>query len=195
MRIGIYGGAFDPIHYGHLLLAQSCLQQGTLDKIIFVPTGVSPHRNGKTSYRASPEDRFAMVQLAVADCSEFEVSDIEIQKQETSYTVETLRCFRQQFPADELFLMMGGDMFLDLPNWYEPLEIRSLATPMVVRRVGAFFQESPLPHIAVSMPLIDLSSTMIRESVARNASIRFQVPPAVENFIKERKIYSAVDSG
>lgn len=204
IRYGIYGGAFDPIHLGHLLLAESCLRQAQLDRIIFVPTGISPHRAGKEGYHASAEDRFNMIESSIIGYDEFLVSRYEIDRQETSYTVETLRYFHQAFALvePEFFLLMGADMFNDLPNWYEIGEICKLAMPLVV-----FRPETPAPYFAalggmvsadrleeirrsvVIMPQIGLSSTHIREQIAADESIRFQVPRCVESYIISRKLY------
>jgi nicotinate-nucleotide adenylyltransferase len=204
VRYGIYGGAFDPIHFGHLLLAESCLRQATLDRVIFVPTGTSPHRAGKENYRASPEDRLNMIESAITGYDEFMVSRYEIDRQETSYTVETLQYFHRTFTLVEpqFFLLMGADMFNDLPNWYEASEICKLALPLVVMR-----PETPSPYFAalsgivsvdrleeirqsaVMMPQIGISSTQIRNRIVAEESIRFQVPRSVEAYIASRQLY------
>jgi nicotinate-nucleotide adenylyltransferase len=204
VRYGIYGGAFDPIHLGHLLLAESCLRQAKLDRVFFVPTGVSPHRSGKEQYRASTEDRLNMIESAIIGYEEFLVSRYEMERQETSYTVETLQYFHRSFALVEpqFFLLMGADMFNDLPNWYEAGEICKLALPLVATR-----PESPAPYFAalngiahadrldeirhsvVQMPQIGISSTQIRNRVAAGESIRFQVPRSVEAYIAAHQLY------
>ena len=204
VRYGIYGGAFDPLHLGHLLLAESCLRQAKLDRVLFVPTGTSPHRSGKETYRAPAEDRLNMVESAIIGYEEFLVSRYEVDRQETSYTVETLQHFHQSFALVEpqFFLLMGADMFNDLPNWYEASEICNLALPLVVVR-----PETPPPYFAalssitsadrldeirqaaVSMPQIGISSTQIRNRVAAGESIRFQVPRSVESYIASHQLY------
>jgi nicotinate-nucleotide adenylyltransferase len=204
MRYGIFGGAFDPIHLGHLLLAESCLCQAELDRIVFVPTGVSPHRSGKGTYHASGEDRFNMVELAVTGCEEFLVSRCEIDRQELSYTIETLRYFKRTFTLvePELFLLMGSDSFNDLPNWCNADEICRLAMPLV-----AYRSDSPLPYFEalnsflsqeylekirnniISMPQVEISSTSIRNRIADGKSVRFQVPKNVEAYIKSHHLY------
>jgi len=209
VRYGIYGGAFDPIHLGHLLLAESCLRQAKLDRVFFVPTGSSPHRSGKEVYRAPAEDRFNMIELALTGCEEFMVSRYEIDRQEISYTIETLHHFHQTFTLVEpqFFLLMGADMFNDLPNWHEAGEICKLALPLVVMR-----PETPSPYFAalsgmvaadrleemrqsaVIMPQIGISSTQIRNRIAAGESIRFQVPRSVEAYIASHQLYSAKES-
>ncbi|MDR1963088.1 MAG: nicotinate-nucleotide adenylyltransferase [Planctomycetaceae bacterium] len=204
MRYGIYGGAFDPIHFGHLLLAESCFRQADLDRVVFVPTGISPHRAGKGTYHASGEDRFNMIESAILGCEEFLVSRCEIDRSEPSYTIETLQYFKRTFTLvePEFFLLMGADMFNDLPNWHEVTEICRLAMPLVATRPA-----SPLPYFealrgfvsqerleairnaAIQMPQIGLSSTHIRNQIAENQSIRFQVPKNVEAYIRSHQLY------
>jgi len=204
LRYGIYGGAFDPIHFGHLLLAESCLRQAKLDRVFFVPTGSSPHRSGKENYRASAEDRFNMIESAITGYDEFLISRYEIDRQETSYTADTLQYFHRTFTLVEpqFFLLMGADMFNDLPNWHEAGEICKLALPLLVTR-----PETPSPYFvalsgivsadrleeirqaAVAMPQIGISSTQIRHRIAAGESIRFQVPRGVESYIAARQLY------
>jgi len=204
VRYGIYGGAFDPIHIGHLLLAESCLRQAKLERVFFVPTGISPHRSGKETYRTSAEDRLNMIESAMIGYEEFLVSRYEIDRQETSYTIETLQYFHRTFALIEpkFFLLMGADMFNDLPNWHEASEICKLALPLVVTR-----PETPSPYFAglsgivspdhleeirqsaVMMPQIGISSTQIRRNVAAEESIRFQVPRSVESYIASHQLY------
>ncbi|MDR2441426.1 MAG: nicotinate-nucleotide adenylyltransferase [Planctomycetaceae bacterium] len=206
MRYGIFGGAFDPIHWGHLLLAESCLRQADLDRIVFVPTGVSPHRSRKGNYHASGDDRFNMIELAILGCEEFLVSRCEIDRQDPSYTVETLRYFKKTFALvePELFLLMGSDMFNDLPNWHNVTEIFRLAVPLVTHR-----PDSPLPYFEalnnflpqeylekiqnkiIPMPQIELSSTYIRNKILNRESIRFLVPKNVEAYIKSHHLYDS----
>lgn len=207
MRYGIYGGAFDPIHWGHLLLAESCLRQAKLDRVVFVPTGVSPHRNGKNSYIASAEERFEMIESALAGYEEYLISRFETDRRETSFTVDTLRYFKHTFSLvePELFLLLGADMFNDLPNWHAVDEICRLATPLVVFRAGdnpPYFEGlsgvvSPdrieeIRQASVRMPQIELSSTEIRRAVAEGNSIRFQVPRTVETYISAHRLYRGV---
>ena len=204
VRYGIYGGAFDPIHLGHLLLAETCLRQAKLDRVFFVPTGSSPHRAGKEHYRASAEDRLNMIESAIVGCEEFLVSRFETDRKETSYTIETLQYFHRSFTLVEphFFLLMGADMFNDLPNWYEAGEICKLALPLVVMRpemqspyftalstVTSAERVEEIRHAAVTMPQIGISSTQIRHRVASGESVRFQVPRGVEAYIKTHKLY------
>jgi len=204
VRYGIYGGAFDPLHLGHLLLAEACLRQVKLDRVFFVPTGISPHRSGKENYRASALDRLNMIESAIVGYEEFLVSRYEVDRQETSYTAETLQYFHQSFTLVEpqFFLLMGADMFNDLPNWHEAGEICKLALPLVVMRpetpapyfaalssVAAADRVEEIRQSAVMMPQIGISSTQIRNRVAAGESIRFQVPRSVESYIAAHQLY------
>jgi nicotinate-nucleotide adenylyltransferase len=194
---------------GHLLLAESCLRQAKLDRVFFVPTGVSPHRAGKESYHASVEDRLNMIESIITGYEEFLVSRYEVDQQDTSYTVETLQYFHRTFTLVEpqFFLLMGADTFNDLPNWHEAGEICKLALPLVVTR-----PETPSPYFAglsgivpidrieeiqqaaVTMPEIGISSTRIRQQIAAGESIRFQVPQSVESYIASHQLYRSVSS-
>ncbi|MGL6196217.1 MAG: nicotinate-nucleotide adenylyltransferase [Thermoguttaceae bacterium] len=203
MKIGVFGGSFDPIHFGHLLLAETCLRECKLDRIIFVPTGIAPHKPNKVG--ASGEQRLEMIDLAISGVDEFSANRFEIDSQEINYTVNTLKHFHTAFLDPELFLILGADMFNDLPNWFKTNEICNLAIPIVAHRPGFslpyyealshYISQSRLEmfkHYLVHMPQIELSSSQIRKRVAEGRSIRFQVPRTVETYIHNHKIY--VDS-
>jgi len=200
MRLGLFGGSFDPVHYGHLLLAECCREQCRLDRVWFVPAASPPHKKG---HPLSPaEHRVAMLRLATAGHELFEVSTNEVDRGGLSYTVDTLRRFREAHPDDALFLLVGADMLLDLPNWRRPDEICRLALPVAVRRAGTgepnFSCLAPIASAEridqmrrsqVEMPEIGISSTELRGHVAASRSIRFQVPRAVEEYIRTHGLY------
>ncbi len=204
MRIGIYGGTFDPIHIGHLLLAESCREQIPLDKVFFVPAGIPPHKRG-TPVTAAP-DRLAMLQLAIFGEETFEVCRYEIDREAVSYTVDTVRWFRASWPDAELFLLIGADMWHDLPHWRETREICRLATPVAVCRPGSrepgpetlsFLPPEDRPQrgsFRVEMPAIGISASEIRTRVAAGKSIRFRVPRAVEAYISMHRLYQPTTS-
>ncbi|MDR2169757.1 MAG: nicotinate (nicotinamide) nucleotide adenylyltransferase [Planctomycetaceae bacterium] len=228
MRYGIYGGGFDPVHLGHLLVAESCLRGVGLDRVIFVPTGISPHKNAKNSYAATAIDRYNMLLLALDGYEEFEVSRFEIDRNTISYTIDTLRYFHNKLnnvakntnqnyrnnnshtnPAVnsnvnsnvssgvkigvdsvvEIFLIMGCDMFCDLPNWREVDEILKLAAPIVVLRNGSNLPETNINYITVNMPIIDLASSKIRNMIENNIPPRFQITKETLNYIKKNNLY------
>ncbi|MBN1591417.1 MAG: nicotinate-nucleotide adenylyltransferase [Pirellulales bacterium] len=200
MRLGLFGGSFDPVHYGHLLLAECCRAQCGLDRVWFLPAANPPHKKGQ---QLSPaEQRVAMLRLATAGHEPFEVNTHEIDRGGTSYTVDTLRHFHEMHGDDELFLLVGADMLADLPNWREADEICRLALPVAVRRPSsAKLNFDGLDSIAsaerinqirahqVEMPEIGTSSTELRSRVAAGRSIRFQTPRAVEEYIRMHGLY------
>ncbi|HOM15758.1 MAG TPA: nicotinate-nucleotide adenylyltransferase [Thermoguttaceae bacterium] len=199
-RLGIFGGSFDPVHYGHLLLAENAREQYRLDRVIFVPAGQPPHK--QVPPLASAEDRAAMLQLAIAGHEAFEISRYELDQTGVCYTVQTLRYFRTQYPEAELFLILGGDMLKDLPHWREADEVIRLARPLAARRPGwEDWDWTPFQAIAspeqieqirsglIQMPLAALSSTEIRRRVAAGRSIRYQTPRAVEQYILTHGLY------
>ena len=200
MKIGIFGGRFDPIHLGHLLLAESTLRECELDRIVFVPTGISPHKMNDNS--ASGEDRIEMTNIAISGYEEYSASRFEIDSKEISYTVNTLKHFKETTLDSELYLILGADMFNNLPQWHQTAEICRLATPIVACRAGfsAPYFESLSPFVpfkrletfhqyVVQMPQIELSSSHIRNRIVEGKSIRFQVPRQVESYIYTHKLY------
>jgi nicotinate-nucleotide adenylyltransferase len=200
MRLGVFGGSFDPVHYGHLLLAETCREQCGLDEVWFVPADVPPHKRGR---ELSPgAARVEMLQLAIGGHDQFCVCDLELKRGGVSYTVETLAEIHGRQPEATLFLLMGADTLEDLPNWIQPDRICQLAIPLAVRRVGSPEPSfDPLASIVDSarlaeiqrhqaeMPVIGLSSSEIRQRVSRGSSIRFQTPRAVEKYIETKGLY------
>lgn len=201
MRLGIFGGSFDPVHFGHLLLAESCLEQLRLDRVLFVPAGAPPHKQGHELTPAG--QRLEMLALAIAGHPAFEVSPLEIDRGGVTYTVDTLEALRAERPADELFLLLGGDMFADLSNWRRPKRVVELALPAVVNRPGAppldfgLLAGLATPErrqaaeaAQVQMPLVGFSSSEIRLRVSEGRSIRFRTPRAVEKYIEVQGLYA-----
>lgn len=187
MRLGIFGGSFDPIHNGHLRLAECCAEQADLEAVWFVPAAVQPHKpQGPV---ASDVDRVAMLRLALADRAALGLSLIEIDRGGVSYTVETLRELRQAHPDAELFFLMGADTLADLPHWREPAEVLRLMTPLVVQRPGEPPIDSPISHTRVEMPPMDVSSSDLRERLGRGECVAGLVPPAVEAYLSRTKLY------
>ncbi len=190
MRIGIYGGSFDPIHFGHLLLAESAREQLQLDTVVFMPAGIAPHKQqDKTT---SPAARLDMLKLAIGGQSAFEVSDLEIKRGGISYTVDTLTELRAQYADAELILLVGADTLVDMPNWKDPERIVSLANIGVVERTGSQVEMHSLPGaeiLRVTMPRIDLSSRQMRTKVEHRKSIRYCTPRAVEKYIEAAGLY------
>ena len=198
MRLGIYGGVFNPPHHGHLLAAQEAHNQLGLDVVVWVPTGDPPHR----VIEADPgqEARFEMVELATSADERFRVSRIELDREGPSYTVDTLRELREREPEDELFLIVGGDQALALPSWREPEAVLGLATLAVFER-GSSNRNAIGIKVArlrgadrvrfLEMPRIDISSTLVRRRAAAGKPIRYLVPDKVANFIGAQSLYGA----
>ena len=200
MRIGIFGGSFDPVHFGHLLLAEWAREQAELDEVWLMPAYLAPHKT--SGPRTSSEHRVAMLELATADNPTLHVCRLELEREGVSYTVDTLQSIRKERPADELFLLMGADSLADLPNWRAPSEICSLATPLVARRFGSDqldfsilseFATPAVQQLAESMqllmPVVDFSSTELRSRVQTEASLRYQTPAAVIDYITTHGLY------
>jgi nicotinate-nucleotide adenylyltransferase len=200
MRLGIFGGTFDPVHYGHLLLAECCREQCGLEEVWFLPTAVPPHKQDR---QLSPaENRVEMLELAIAGHPAFSVCRYEIDRGGVNYTFETLEHFHSEDPSREFFFLLGADMFLDLPNWRQPARIVELALPVVVRRpatgelnfdrLATLTTPQRLEEIRrhqVKMPEIGLSSTDIRRCIANGLSICYQTPRAVEKYIETKGLY------
>lgn len=198
MKLGIFGGTFDPIHHGHLILADHCRDACELDEVWFVPAASPPHKDDS---KITPAQlRADMVELAVAGCPELAVSRIELDRTGPSYTVDTLQQLADEDVDRELFLIIGADSLADLPTWREPERIASLATIIVVNRgraalpdEAALIQklgEAVAGRIqAVTIPPIDISSTRIRERVRQSRTVRFLTPRAVETLINEHRLY------
>lgn len=198
-RVGVFGGTFDPIHLGHLILAESCLESCDLDEVWFLPAARPPHKLG--SDITDGDLRRQMLELATAGEPAFQVKTFELDREGTSYTVETLEELTSTHPGIEFFFLIGADSLIDLPSWREPLRILELANVVAVNRGDQ--PEPDLERITeqlgdvarrriqlVHMPAVDLSAQEIRERVSAARRIRFLVPRAVEAFILDKGLYS-----
>ncbi|MDO4575987.1 MAG: nicotinate-nucleotide adenylyltransferase [Planctomycetia bacterium] len=199
-RIGIYGGTFDPIHYGHLLLAESARQQMDLDEVIFVPAGIPPHK--RDWVLAPDKDRVHMLELAIRGNPHFRVERFEIDSPKVSYTVHTVEYLKEQNPDAQFFLLLGEDMLRNFPNWFQPERICELAPPLVIGRAGREIQDldflwtvaSPerieeIRRSRVHMIQVAFSSSEIRQCIAEGRSIRYQTPRDVIDYIYRKKLY------
>ncbi|MCS7234303.1 MAG: nicotinate-nucleotide adenylyltransferase [Synergistetes bacterium] len=195
-RVGIMGGTFDPIHYGHLIAAEEVRQIFSLDKVIFVPAKIPPHKIGKNL--SAPEDRYMMVLLATLDNPYFEASRIEIDREGVSYSIYTVREMKEMLGSNtELFFITGIDIILDLQNWKEPEELLKICRFIAVTRTGYNLDlvKERLPQEfldkidIVKIPSPPISSTDIRKRVRRGESIKYIVPPLVEDYIRKRGLY------
>jgi nicotinate-nucleotide adenylyltransferase len=196
LRIGVFGGAFNPPHLGHLVCAQEVLLQLGLERVLFVPVGQAPHREIPDD--PGREVRLEMVELAIAGDERFAVSRVEVDREGPSYTSDTLELFRAESPDDELFLILGGDQAAALPTWHEPEKVLERATVAAVERVGwsrsaigiklaRLRGADRVRHI--DMPVIQISATGIRRRVREGRPIRYLVPAEVEEYIRVRGLY------
>ncbi|MBR9804194.1 MAG: nicotinate-nucleotide adenylyltransferase [Rubinisphaera brasiliensis] len=198
MKIGILGGTFDPVHLAHLLLAETCREECGLDQVRLLPASNPPHKQGETISPA--KQRIAMLEFAVAGFPEFVVDRREIKRDGLSYTWQTLTEFREEFPEDELFFLMGSDSLRDLMTWKQPETIAELATLVAVNRgpisaeqMNAYLE--PLPEVIrkairfVQMPAVDISASEIRDRARAGRSLRFLTPRPIERYIVEQGLY------
>ena len=186
MRIGIFGGTFNPIHLGHLLLAETAREALALDRVLFIPSRQPPHKRVR-GLLPGPV-RLALIELAIRDHPAFVASDIELQRPGPSYSVETVRLLRRRLPAAKLFLLIGEDMLA--VRWLAWDELKRLCTIVSARRPGA---PRPAPTRGITwlaMPQVDIASTDIRRRLASGRSIRYLVPPPVERYLLRHQLYA-----
>lgn len=194
MRIGLYGGTFDPIHLAHLVLAEQCREQLRLDGVWFIPAGEPPHK--PPSGRTPGRQRLEMVKLAISGHAQFRALDLEITRTGPSFTVETLAELHRQQPDAEFWWMIGADALRDFPTWREPERIVTLARLAAVNRGGTTLPEEITTRQRfydriddVTMPALTLSASDLRQRVAKGHSVRFLVPRAVEIYIERHGLY------
>lgn len=199
-KVGIFGGTFDPIHIGHLILAEQARETLALDQVLFLPTSISPHKQSGAT--ASEKDRLEMVHIAIAGNPTFAVSDLELHRGGISYTVETLESLNVQQPSDEWFLLIGADNLPDLPRWYRPERIVELAHLVVACRPGhPEVDFGPIErlndseaartkrHVRLPIPLIGVSATEIRARRRKGKTVRYLVPSAVLAYMDSKDLY------
>ncbi len=205
MRIGIFGGSFDPVHLGHLWIAEAAKETLALSELRWIPAAQSPLKAGGPT--ASGSQRMTMLQLALAGMENTVVDDRELKRGAVSYTVDTLSELQRELPKAELVLIIGSDSLATMQQWHQPEKLLEMTTLAVVRRGG-----EPEPDFSVlrglvdteridwfrrcviPMPLIEISSSELRERIAQGRSIRFRTPRAVEAFIRAEELYRPASS-
>jgi len=206
-RIGVFGGTFDPIHLGHLILAEQCREQGCLDEVWFVPANVPPHKRGQHLTRF--DQRVEMVELAIAGNAAFRVEPIEGERDGPNFTADTLQELRRRHPGVEFFLLIGSDSLNDLPGWREPRRVVENAGLLVMLRAN--YAPRPIEELradlglpesvplrvewVASPPVIDIASRDLRRRIHEGRSIRYLVPRAVEVYIREKHLYTDRPAG
>lgn len=205
-RIGIYGGTFNPVHMGHLIIAEQCREQARLDEVWFVPAARPPHKSD--SELAAFTYRAEMLGLAIAGHPAFRVDPLELDRPGPSYTVDTLEALQKRHPADEFYLLIGSDCLPDLPQWREPAQIFQLAGLLIVARPAWPIWPADQIRTAIGLPpqvelrqqvvhgpLIEISSRELRRKVAERRTIRYLVPRAVECYLETHRLYQASTGG
>ncbi|MFL6541382.1 MAG: nicotinate-nucleotide adenylyltransferase [Chthoniobacterales bacterium] len=182
-KIGIYGGTFDPIHHAHLILAREALEKLQLDRLVFVPAAISPHKLNVAPAEATA--RLEMIKAAIEGEPYFAIDELELQRPAPSYSIDTIEESRRRSPDDEFFLLIGSDNVPKLDTWHRSAELRQLVRFVVLHR-GIRPVRCDFPVIARQ---IDISATEIRNRVATGRSIRYLVPRAVEEIIRRRALY------
>jgi nicotinate-nucleotide adenylyltransferase len=198
MKIGIMGGTFDPIHTGHLIIGEYARTTLDLDKIIFIPVGLPPHKdNSKVS---TSRRRLEMTKLAINSNPYFYLSSIEVDRKEITYTIDTIKELKKIYKEDELYFIIGGDSLFEIEKWKDFAQLIRLCKFVVLERPGRTKEEIEQKKIELKLsykiqlekiysPLIDISSTEIRERVKNNLSIKYLVPESVETYIMYHKLY------
>ena len=192
-KVLFFGGSFNPVHTGHLLLAQICAEYLNIKRVVFIPTGKPPHKE----LEIDPIHRLKMLKLAIEDDTDFEISTYEISKEQMSYTYETIGYLEKEFNC-LVYFFVGGDSLEDIHKWKEPQKILSQCFLVYGKRHGfghnmkAHLEKHQLPLekiIEVPTPIIEISSTEIRRRVKSGKSIKYYVPKKVETYIQQKKLY------
>ena len=197
MKVGIFGGTFDPVHQGHMVIAEQVMGELALSRVLFVPSGIPPHKEA-SSVRASAEDRFDMVEAAVAKNKRFAVDRVEVDTGRPMHSVETVQILKQRAPADEWYFISGADEVSNLLAWKDPDRLLEEVVMVAATRPG--FDLSKLGHLEaglrnfdrifpVECTRVDISATSIRRRMLQGKSVRYLVPEEVYRIIRDRRLY------
>lgn len=187
MKIGILGGTFNPIHIGHLILAEEAREKLGLDKVIFVPTYLPPHKDN--SDIAAALHRLRMLELALKSNKLFCVSDIEIKRNGRSYTIDTIKEFKEKYPKDDLYFIIGSDLLKYLDEWKDLSEILKMVKFIVATRPGYPLEKIPSYIKTLPIRAVDISAFEVRSCIKENKSFRYLVADAVFNYIVKKRLY------
>lgn len=197
-KIGIMGGTFNPIHFGHLILAQNALEQLELDKILFMPTNNPPHK--EKAELATDYDRAQMIRLAIQGNPCFELSQLEYEREGITYTADTLTILKKQCPDTEWYFIVGADSLFEMESWKDPQTIFNLCTILAAGRdqvpakeideqIKLLKENYKARIIHFKMPVIEISSSEIRNKAAEKKSVRYYVPDSVKDYIEQNGLY------
>lgn len=198
MKIGIIGGTFDPIHNGHLIIAEYARTHLKLDKVIFIPVGIAPHKDNNKITNA--KSRVEMINLSIKSNPYFYQSLIEVKRDNVTYTVDTLTSLKEEYPENEFYFIMGGDSILEIESWKDHKKLMKICNFIVldrdhITREDINLKVSELKLLygmdtqVIRSPLIEISSTEIRNRIKKGLSIKYLVPESVENYIKDNELY------
>jgi nicotinate-nucleotide adenylyltransferase len=189
MKIGILGGTFNPIHYGHLILGEQVAGKLKLDRVIFVPAFMPPHKSNRDVISAGP--RLKMAELATRENPHFTVSDIEIKRKGKSYTVDTLREIKRKYPEARLFFICGSDLVSEIPTWKDSDELFKMVQFVLAKRPGFGKRLSGKQFLKIGVAQVDISSSLIRDLVKQGRSIRYLTPDSVVKYIQKHGLYKS----
>lgn len=192
MRVGLYGGSFSPVHIGHLVIAEQARVQARLDRVVWMPAFLSPHKTDRAAPAAA--HRLAMCRLATVGHDAFEVSDLEIEREGVSFTVDTLRSLRDSHPDWDLHLVIGQDSLESFPTWKEPDTILSMARLVVYPRaaepdLAGLLAAVQADAIALDAPRLAVSASDIRDRIGRGLSVRYLLPDRVLSYVEDHGLY------
>ncbi len=195
MKIGVFGGTFNPIHNGHLINAQVIKDNYSLDKVLFVPSKYPVHKNLDSN--VSAEHRFEMIKLATQDNAGFNVTRIEIDRSEKSYTITTIKQLSDTHTNASFYLIIGSDAFNEIETWKDYIELTQLTSFIVMKRPGTEQHNKRIINLVKHVefadnPIIDISSSKIRENIRKGLSIKNLVPQSVEKYIKDKELYRSL---
>ncbi|MGJ8638041.1 MAG: nicotinate (nicotinamide) nucleotide adenylyltransferase [Opitutaceae bacterium] len=190
-RIALFGGSFDPVHNGHLMIARYALKQVGLDRVVFIPAARSPLKQNNTY--ASDDARVEMLELALRGESRFKIDTFEVEQGGVSYSIDTVKYFREQYANAELYFMIGADQFEQLDQWYQIEELAQMVTFLVFGRPGSELESisiDAIDYMEVDAPLMDTSSSEVRSLCQRGQPLGDFVTESVGAFISERELYT-----
>ncbi|APX72541.1 nicotinate-nucleotide adenylyltransferase [Companilactobacillus allii] len=188
-HVGILGGTFNPVHLGHLVIAEQVYEQLCLNKVLFLPDKIPPHKNVKKENPSiSSDERIEMIKMAIRDNIHFDLDLTDINRGGVSYTYDTIKLLKQYNPDTEYYFIIGGDMVENLPSWSHIDELVNMVHFVGVCRKG-FEKKSKYPILWVNTPELEISSSMIRDRVKKGQSIKYLVPTEVEDYIKDRGLF------